>query len=167
MLHFPLESEASERIKTRALVETCKIFVRNGPYTSPSNDLRLLMSNDNESTGFSHEQLKELAERINQAFLSPMASFTTLPSRQEDPSQIEVSALEDVCTENSVFLQLLHLKPSKAPGPDGLPTWIFKENADVLSKPVNDILNRSFRERGLPASWKMSNVTPLSKQKPF
>ncbi|CAB4012721.1 Hypothetical predicted protein [Paramuricea clavata] len=48
--------------------------------TSPSNDLRLLMSNDNESTGFSHEQLKELAERINQAFLSPMASFTTLPS---------------------------------------------------------------------------------------
>ena len=167
MLHFPLESEASERIKTRALVETCKIFVRNGPYTSPSNDLRLLMSNANESTGFSHEQLKELAERINQAFLSPMASFTTLPSRQEDPSQIEVSALEDVCTENSVFLQLLHLKPSKAPGPDGLPTWIFKENADVLSKPVNDILNRSFRERGLPASWKMSNVTPLSKQKPF
>jgi hypothetical protein len=50
--------------------------------TSPSNDLRLLMLNDNESTGFSHEQLKELAERINQAFLSPMASFATLPSRQ-------------------------------------------------------------------------------------
>ena len=95
-----------------------------------------------------------------------MASFTTLPSRQEDPPQIEVSALEDVYTENSVFLQLLHLKPSKAPRPDGLPTWIFKENADVLSKPVKDILNRLFRECGLPASWKMANVTPLSKQKP-
>ncbi len=96
--------------------------------------------NCSEVISASHEQLKELAERINQAFLSPMAflspSFATLPSRQEDPLQIEVSALEDVCTENSVFLQLLHLKPSKAPGPDGLPTWIFKENADVLSKPV-------------------------------
>ncbi len=134
--------------------------------TSPSNDLHLLMSNDNERTGFSHEQLKELAERINQAFLSPMAPFATLSSRQEDPPQIKVSALEDVCTENSVFLQLLHLKSSKAPGPDGLPTWIFKENADVLSKPVNNILNRSFRELGLPASWKMASVTPLSKQKP-
>ena len=37
---------------------------------------------------------------------------------------------------------------------------------DVLSKPVNNILNRLFHELGLPASWKMANVTPLSKQKP-
>lgn len=43
-------------------------------------------------------------------------------------------------TEYSVFVQLSQLNSSKAPGPDGLPSWFLKENADVLAKPVSDIL---------------------------
>lgn len=132
---------------------------------SPSNDLRLLLNND-ENILSPGDRFTNLANRINQAFLTPMASFLPLPSPHVSCPPIEAVIFEDVTTENSGFLQLSHLKSSKAPGPDGLPTWIFKENADVLAKPVSDIFNASFRERCLPVSWKMADVTPLPKQKP-
>jgi hypothetical protein len=64
------------------------------------------------------------------------------------------------------FVQLSQLNSSKAPGPDGLPSWFLKENVDVLAKPVSDILNASYRESCLPLSWKMADVSPLAKQKP-
>ena len=132
----------------------------NRRYISPPNDLRLLLNND-ENTLSSDDRLTILANRINEAFLTSMASFLPLDSPLASCSPVEAVTFEDVSTENSVFLQL-HLKSSKAPGPDGLPIWIFKENADALAKPVNDILNR---ERCLPASWKMADVTPLPKRK--
>ena len=154
------------------MVETSKILVWNGSYMflslfnnrryiSPQNDLRLLLNND-ENTLSSDDRLTILANRINEAFLTSMASFLPLDSPLASCSPVEAVTFEDVSTENSVFLQLLHLKSSKAPGPDSLPIWIFKENADALAKAVNDILNR---ERCLPASWKMADVTPLPKRK--
>ena len=154
------------------MVETSKILVWNGSYMfsslfnnrryiSPPNDLRLLLNND-ENTLSSDHRLTILANRINEAFLTPMASFLPLDSLLASCSPVEAVTFEDVSTENSVFLQLLHLKSSKAPVPDSLPIWIFKENADALAKAVNDILNR---ERCLLASWKMADVTPLPKRK--
>ena len=35
---------------------------------------------------------------------------------------------------------------NKASGPDGIPSWVIKENADLLAAPVADILNSSFLE---------------------
>ena len=107
-----------------------------------------------------------LADRINQAFVSPMSSFTPLPPLHALSPHLVVFDYEDICTETSVFLQLQNLNPQKEPGPDELPTWVLKENADVLAKPVNEILNTSFRECSMPSCWKMANVTPLSKQRP-
>ena len=42
----------------------------------------------------------------------------------------------------------------------------FRENADLLSIPVRDILNLSYIEYCLPQSWKEANVVPVTKQKP-
>ncbi|EDO28681.1 predicted protein, partial [Nematostella vectensis] len=58
------------------------------------------------------------------------------------------------------------LNPSKACGPDGMPGWILKENADLLAEPVTDILNCSFKEARLPQSWKDADIAPVPKQKP-
>jgi hypothetical protein len=35
-----------------------------------------------------------------------------------------------------VFAKLSKLNPRKAHGPDGIPTWVLKENADILELPV-------------------------------
>ena len=43
---------------------------------------------------------------------------------------------------------------------------MLKENADILAKPIADILNSSYREGKLPSSWKSADIVPVSKQKP-
>ena len=69
-------------------------------------------------------------------------------------------------SEFSVFEKLSALNTNKAPGPDGIPSWVLKENADLLAAPVADILNSSFLERRLPTSWKKADITPLLKTSP-
>ena len=59
------------------------------------------------------------------------------------------------------------MKSTKAHGDDGVPAWLLKENADLLMKPVTDILNCSYVEACLPPSWKEANVVPVPKQKPI
>ena len=104
-----------------------------------------------------------LANLINKAFLSPMSDFTPLP-----PS-IPVVTVSDcvlTVTEESVFKKLTALNPTKATGPDGNPSWLLKENADILARPITSIMNSSFREARLPQSWKEADIIPIPKQKP-
>ena len=54
----------------------------------------------------------------------------------------------------------------KATGPDGIPIWVLKENADILASSVADIINSSYKEAHLPESWKKADITSISKQKP-
>ena len=42
-------------------------------------------------------------------------------------------------SEFSVFKKLSALNQSKDGGPDGIPNWILKENADILANTVADI----------------------------
>ena len=65
-----------------------------------------------------------------------------------------------------VYYSLLRLYKNKAPGPDRLPNWFFKEFAEILSDPVTDILNSSFKEKNVLTGWKLANVTarPEGKQ---
>ncbi|KXJ06855.1 RNA-directed DNA polymerase from mobile element jockey [Exaiptasia diaphana] len=79
------------------------------------------------------------------------------------------SHLEDFprpVSELSVIEKLSSLNPNKASGPDGIPAWVLRDNADILAAPVTDILNTSFRERRVPSSWKSADITPLPKTSP-
>ena len=60
----------------------------------------------------------------------------------------------------------MKLNRSKAHGPDGIPGWVLKENADLLAVPIADILNSSYREGRLPPSGKEADVVPVPKQRP-
>lgn len=130
----------------------------------PSNDLKLLTANRDVCNQHVHDQLRDLANSINTAFLQSMASFVPLTTGPSLTTNSDTPVA--VTDEFSVFKLLSHLKPSKAPGPDSLPGWIFKENANILAKSIISILNTSYREGRLPASWKMANITPLPKQNP-
>ena len=116
------------------------------------------------------EQFKDsrcLANFINKAFLSQMSEFT--PLSPLDPvhgyAHDQASAPPPV-SDHSVFTKLHFLNPRKAPGPDGIPAWLLKENADILAAPVADILNASYQEGRLPYSWKRADIIPLNKQTP-
>ena len=50
-----------------------------------------------------------------------------------------------------------------AHGPDTIPGWLLKENADVLASPVCKILN-SYLENRLPSAWKLADVILIPKQ---
>ena len=109
-----------------------------------------------------------LAKTINEAFLSPMRIFDPLPNDydplQNDPSA-EPSAVPYMVTADRVFLKLSSLNPKKATGPDGIPAWLIKENADLLLAPITNIINSSFSEGRLPTSWKRADIVPIPKQK--
>ena len=104
-----------------------------------------------------------LANVINNAFLAPMNSFTPL-----DPGISVAAQYTDTPTvaEFCVLKKLIALNPAKASGPDGVPAWLLKENADLLAPVVTDILNCSYLEARLPQSWKLANVAPIPKQTP-
>ena len=70
-------------------------------------------------------------------------------------------------TSNAVFQNLLKLNPKKAHGPDGIPSWLLKENVDLLTGPIAAILNCSYRECTLPPVWKKADVVRIPKEKPI
>ena len=102
---------------------------------------------------------RDLANEINNAFLAPMARYAPLSSvpRQHliQPAQSDIVI---TVTSNAVFQNLLKLNPKKAHGPDGIPSWLLKENADLLAGPIAAILNCSYRKCTLPPVWKKADV---------
>ena len=58
------------------------------------------------------------------------------------------------------------LNSSKADRPDGIPSWVLKENTNLLAAPISNILNSSFKDARVPQSWKYANIIPIPKEKP-
>ena len=108
------------------------------------------------------------ASYINSAFLTPMQIFEPPTHNPFDPPQANnESHAVNMISEFSTFMKLSALNPSKAHGPDGIPAWLLKENADLLAGPVSAILSSSFHESRLPPSWKEADVVPVPKQRPI
>ena len=109
----------------------------------------------------------DLANLINDTFLSPMQDFTPLSAESFQLSQDHSTEQPFVVSTHAVYLQLVSINPRKASGLDGIPAWLLKENADLLSDTISDIINSSFAERRLPPSWKSADTVPIPKQKPI
>ena len=104
----------------------------------------------------------DIANRINEAFLEPRRPFRRLrrpPITDEVPSEF--------VSESYVLNELRRLSSNKASGSYGIPNWLLKEYADILSHPISSILNSSFAEQRLPAPWKNADVIPVPKEKPI
>ena len=109
----------------------------------------------------------DLANLINDTFLSPMQDFTPLSAESFQLLQHHSTEQPFVISTHAVYLQLLSINLRKASGPNGVPAWLLKENADLLSDTISDIINSSFAERRLPPSWKSADTVPIPKQKPI
>ena len=114
---------------------------------------------------FSNTSIQTIANAINTAFLAPMHNLE--PLLHNALSKYELTDSPFSVTSDAVYLKLSSLNPTKAHGPDEIPTWLLKENADLLADPVRDILNCSYREGRLPKQWKKANIIPVPKKKPI
>ena len=107
----------------------------------------------------------DLANIVNDAFILPMKIFSPLPYDFQLEQDIP-SFAPFVLSVHSVFMKLSLLNPTQAQGPDGLPAWLLKENADLNAEPIAEIINSSFRESRLPPScMKEADTVPLPKQR--
>ena len=79
----------------------------------------------------------------------------------------EALTIEDtnITTQTSLDEKLISLNRNKAPCPDGIPKWILKEYAELLTNPISNMLNASYHEMKLPLACKQANVPPLAKEK--
>ena len=100
---------------------------------------------------------------MNKAFLEPISTFSplgpviTADARYSNPPSV---------SEFRVLKKLSVLNPAKSSGPDMIPSWLLKENADLLAPAVTDIINCSFTEVRLPQSWKHADIVPIPKEIP-
>ena len=53
---------------------------------------------------------------------------------------------------------------NKSPGPDGIPNWVLKSYAYILSSPVASIFNASIQKSIVPSMWKKADVIPVPKK---
>ena len=145
---------------------------RLGGVTNSSGTMNnVLKSIQHHLEGVSDLSPIDLANHVNTAFLAPTVSFEPLtynPFRDSSVPSLDNSASNEVpvASEFSVFQKLSTLNSTKAQGPDGIPGWLLKDNADLLTEPVTEILNSSYFENCLPSSWKEADVVPVPKETP-
>ncbi|KGL79050.1 hypothetical protein N309_01265, partial [Tinamus guttatus] len=65
--------------------------------------------------------------------------------------------------EDWVREHLRNLDTHKSMGPDGMHLRVLRELAEVISKPLSIIFERSWRTGEVPEDWK-ANVTPVFKK---
>lgn len=63
-----------------------------------------------------------------------------------------------------IELALKKLKLSFCPGPDGIPSCIFKKCGPVLAEPLLYIFNQSLQQQKFPTVWKTSHMRPVFKK---
>ena len=157
--------ELKESAPNRWWKEVKKLSGMSDQVADPGDVTSLLrnLETDSEDLTSIDSNPIQLANLINKTFLEPMQDFNPLsPSslyEERTTSTFHVS-------EYQIFKSLSSLRPRKATGPDGIPGWVLRENADILARPISGIINQSYRETHLPESWKCANIAPIPKEKP-
>ena len=67
-------------------------------------------------------------------------------------------------TENITKKLLCCLDVSKAPGIDEIPSRFLKDGAEILAKPISDIINLSIKLSNFPDKCKIAKLIPLFKK---
>ena len=105
-----------------------------------------------------------LVENINKFFLSICEDIDPL-----DPTLIPAESTvpdEYVIPLEMVERKLASVKTSKAPGPDGIPSWILHDLPGLIAPPICNIWNASLTQGQLPTLWKCADTIPLPKKTP-
>ena len=105
-----------------------------------------------------------MAEHFVEAFSSVLNPVTPLFPHPHQISQNQIHSVQ--FTINDVDLTLKNLNPSSSMGPDCLHPVLFKSCHASLSLPLYILFTRSLSLMQVPASWKLSHVSPIYKKGP-
>jgi len=105
---------------------------------------------------------KYSANELNTFFATSFSNPTELPTQGATmtnglpslPLIVSVAEVE----------RLLHSTRKKSPGPDGVPHWILKKYATLLSPSMTLLLNWSFETGRVPACFKEAIISPIPKK---
>ncbi|XP_035699606.1 uncharacterized protein LOC118432183 [Branchiostoma floridae] len=103
----------------------------------------------------------EVAEALNQHFSTawcPGQDLYVFPLQRPDKSV-------ELCTIGETKALLKGINPSKASGPDNLPTWMLKHYAEDFAPVITHLFNTSYEQGIIPSVWKAANVVPIPKFK--
>ena len=105
---------------------------------------------------------KDKSELFNTFFC---AQFSDASAYDIDINFTENSSYEMFITPSDVYEILRKVKPSKAPGPDGISGHVLKNCCTTLGLPLAMLFNLSYRTGQIPQEWKNANVVPIHKKK--
>lgn len=110
---------------------------------------------------------QEIAEELNQQYYSVFTEEDTSNIPNIPSKHLETTPLQSFSiTEEDVTKALKNLKTDKSPGIDGMHPRPLKELAEVLSKPVTMIFQKSLNTGQLPKNWLDAVVSPIFKKGP-
>ena len=122
-----------------------------------SSGISILKSNGKEFTN-PKEKADILNNHYNSVFADEKPTLPTLPmSNFPDMPKIEI----DIC---GVVKLLERLNPSKANGPDLIPTCVLKEAAQSVAPYLCLIFQQSIDSCEVPADWKHAFITAIYKK---
>ena len=101
-----------------------------------------------------------LAEKFNDTYIAVGENLEPLIAEVHQP----VNDTQIYIEPHDVLRKLLNIDVRKAPGPDGVLSWILRDLADVLAGPLCSIFNTSLREGYVPQIWKSANIISLPKK---
>ena len=97
-----------------------------------------------------------IAKELCSVFKNSVLPHILTPRVNEDFKLLEVST-------EFVSRELSRLKSTKATGLDKIPARLLKDAAPMITKPITDIINKTFLTGKIPRQWKEAKVTPTFK----
>jgi hypothetical protein len=120
-----------------------------------------------------HESLEDLAEKFSQFFIDKIKNIRT-GLEPGDSSKIDPHAQDteflgqelncfEPATEEEIR-KIINNSSSATCLLDPIPTWVIKENADILVPVITKIVNLSLATGEVPKSMKIAIIIPLLKK---
>jgi hypothetical protein len=106
----------------------------------------------------------QLADAINDFFVSVSEHLPKINPAILDQLDDDYSSAFTIDPAD-VEIRLASIDIYKAPGPDGIPTWLLRDFASYLCQPLAAIFTASVREGYIPPIWKTADVIPVPKTK--
>jgi hypothetical protein len=123
-------------------------------------------SNSNHSESRIHANTpNDIATLFNKYFHSVYTCFPDQSTAPQAGSSSPLSSISSIdLSVEEVYEALQNLDPSKAHGPDGLPSRILKECSSQLAPSLHRLFTKSLQLSQIPAEWKLANIVPLHKK---
>ena len=108
-----------------------------------------------------YSETTEMAEVMNERFQSV---FTEEGEFKLDDKKLEGGRLNEVEVSKEEIMKLMeNLDVNKAPGPDGISTWILKECKEQLADKIYSLVKTSLKQGRVPKDWKRAIIVPIYK----